>query len=80
MPPIPTPFPIPTPDPLAATINAEVFWTFDAFAPAISMAQSVWIWANQYNMLTYTMILAIMILVVNWMFKTVQSKGGADDV
>ena len=82
MPPIPTPFPIPTPDPIAPTINADVFWTYDAFSPSISMAQSVWLWANQYNMLTYAMTLAIVMVVINWMFKFViaRTQRGSEDV
>ena len=83
MPPIlPTPYPIPTPDPLAPTIDAGVLWTFDSFAPAISMSQSVWLWLNQYGMLKYAMILAIISRVIRWMLHFVashgQSQGSAD--
>ena len=82
MPPLPTPFPIPTPDPLAPTINAEVFWTFDAYAPALSMMQSVWLWANQYNMLTYAIVLSVIIMIINWMlhFVVTRASGGSGDV
>jgi hypothetical protein len=82
MPPvIPTPFPIPTPEILSDTLDVTVFWQWENISPAISMAQSVFLWVNYYNILIYIIILMTVVIIVRWMIQKVSNpKNGVDDV
>lgn len=79
MPPvIPTAFPIPTPE-ITQTIDIAVFWDFNRnIAPAISMGQSVFLWANYNNILVYTIILMIILIIFRWMIIKVGNAGDRD--
>lgn len=76
MPPIPTPYPLPTDVPIEEVEEfVAYFWDFNNFAPAISTAQTTWMWLYQYRFLVYVFILAIIYLVIRWMWNLVESRG-----
>jgi hypothetical protein len=81
MPPvIPTPYPLPPPEVLTDTLNVEVFWQWENISPAISMAQSVFLWVNYYNIMVYAIILMTVAIIIRWMIVKISNPKGGEDV
>lgn len=77
--PLPTPFPTPGPLPeelaAEATKMSDTFWSYEFLGPIFSAMQTVLIWANKYNILTYAIILMVIISVYFWLLNFVGKRG-----
>jgi len=76
LPTIPTPMAIPTADPATLPDFTNWMWEIDRWDGFISMARTVFVWADRYHVMTLLTVLAIGIIVLGIVTR-IASGGGA---